>query len=161
MLENPYVILICLIVFITIEKIVLITPCKWDDILISAIKAAIKAVVKNKNLLPLFLCAFAFGALLFTSLGTTGCVQTKQVSEIQAYERAGLVVKALGCDLTTLATLSKSTTDVDKLKLIHEAQKCFMEYAKLSVTFYNTGTEPEGFREKLREYITKYGKATE
>jgi len=38
-----------LIGFMVIEKIVKVTPCKWDDILVDGIKAAVTAVKAKKT----------------------------------------------------------------------------------------------------------------
>jgi len=41
----------CLIGFYTLEKVVKITPVKWDDILVDGLKAIVTGVVSKKQTL--------------------------------------------------------------------------------------------------------------
>jgi len=38
----------CLIVFYTLEKVVKVTPCKWDDIIVDGLKAIVVGVKAKK-----------------------------------------------------------------------------------------------------------------
>lgn len=74
---------------LVVDKLVAATPCKWDDLIVTAVKGALRQVMAGRGkTLPVLLLASALG------LGAWGCA-VQRVAELPPHDQARAVVDLL------------------------------------------------------------------